>query len=50
MREPEEAALICFDDFELAEILHPKVTVVRQPVDEIGRVAGRVALQPAQTG
>jgi LacI family transcriptional regulator len=39
VRVPEEAALIGFDDFELAEILHPTLTVVRQPVDEIGRVA-----------
>lgn len=36
---PEQAALIGFDDFELAEILHPTLTVVRQPVDELGRVA-----------
>ena len=36
---PEEAALIGFDDFELAEILHPTLTVVRQPVYEVGRVA-----------
>ncbi|HZD50065.1 MAG TPA: LacI family DNA-binding transcriptional regulator [Silvibacterium sp.] len=39
VRVPEEAALIGFDDFELAEILHPTLTVVRQPVDELGRVA-----------
>jgi len=38
-RIPEEVALIGFDDFELAEILHPTLTVVRQPVDEVGRVA-----------
>ena len=31
--------LIGFDDFELAEILHPTLTVVRQPADEVGRVA-----------
>ena len=36
---PEQAALIGFDDFELAEILHPNLTVVRQPVSEVGRVA-----------
>jgi len=36
---PEEVALIGFDDFELAEILQPTLTVVRQPVYELGRVA-----------
>jgi LacI family transcriptional regulator len=39
IRVPEEVALIGFDDFELAEILHPTLTVVRQPVYEVGRVA-----------
>jgi LacI family transcriptional regulator len=39
VRVPEEAALIGFDDFELAEILNPTLTVVRQPVYEVGRVA-----------
>jgi LacI family transcriptional regulator len=39
VRIPEEVSLIGFDDFELAEILHPNLTVVRQPVYEVGRVA-----------
>jgi|SRR5579862_4468009 len=39
VRLPEEVALIGFDDFELAEVLHPTLTVVRQPVYEVGRVA-----------
>lgn len=39
VRVPEEVALIGFDDFEFAEVLHPTLTVVRQPVYEVGRVA-----------
>lgn len=39
---PEEVALIGFDDFELAEILHPTLTVVRQPASELGRVAANL--------
>jgi LacI family transcriptional regulator len=39
VRVPEEVALIGFDDFELAEILHPTLTVVRQPAEKVGRVA-----------
>lgn len=36
---PGDLALGCFDDFELAEYTAPSLTVVRQPVEEIGRVA-----------
>lgn len=36
---PGSLALAGFDDFELAEVLHPTLTVVRQPADELGTVA-----------
>ncbi len=36
---PETLALSGFDDFELAELLHPTLTVVRQPAAELGTVA-----------
>jgi len=39
---PNDVAVTGFDDFELAEILNPTLTVVRQPCDEMGRVAATV--------
>lgn len=42
---PEEVALVGFDDFELAEILHPTLTVVRQPASELGRVAANLLFE-----
>jgi LacI family transcriptional regulator len=36
---PRSVAIVGFDDFELAEILNPTLTVVRQPSQEMGSVA-----------
>lgn len=36
---PSEVAVAGFDDFDMADIFHPALTVVRQPADELGRVA-----------
>jgi LacI family transcriptional regulator len=36
---PQDMALIGFDDFDMADIIKPAVTVVRQPVDTLGRIA-----------
>ncbi len=41
-RVPEELALVGFDDLELGDLLHPALTVVRQPAEELGKTAGRV--------
>lgn len=36
---PGTIALIGFDDFELASTLQPSISVLQQPVEEIGRIA-----------
>jgi LacI family transcriptional regulator len=40
LRIPEDVALVGFDDFEWTTLIEPPLTVVRQPVQEIGRQAG----------
>jgi LacI family transcriptional regulator len=37
-----DVALISFDDFELTEVLTPRLTVVRQPAAELGRRAAEL--------
>lgn len=44
MSIPQDVSLIGFDDFNLATFTDPQITVVAQPVSEIGRVAGRLLL------
>lgn len=39
---PGEMALVGFDDFETADLLQPAITVVRQPVEQLGRTAADV--------
>ena len=39
VRMPEEMAFIAFDDFDAAALVRPSVTVVRQPIAELGRRA-----------
>lgn len=42
IRIPEEVAVVGFDDFEMADIFKPSITVVRQPTLELGRVAAEL--------
>jgi DNA-binding LacI/PurR family transcriptional regulator len=36
-RVPEDVAVIGFDDFPLAQHTEPRLTTVRQPMEEMGR-------------
>jgi LacI family transcriptional regulator len=37
LRVPEDVALVCFDDFEWADLFEPRLTTMAQQVAEIGR-------------
>jgi LacI family transcriptional regulator len=39
---PRDVAVIGFDDLELADMLVPSLTVIRQPVEQLGKVAAEV--------
>lgn len=41
---PDKVALACFDDFTAATLVSPTITVIRQPVTELGRQAARILL------
>ena len=39
---PSRLALLGFDDFELAATLHPSISVVQQPIEDVGRKAAEL--------
>ncbi|MDR3161711.1 MAG: LacI family transcriptional regulator [Spirochaetaceae bacterium] len=41
LRIPEDVSLIGFDDIDIADYLHPRLTTIRQPIREIGEQAAR---------
>lgn len=41
-RSPRKAEIVAFDDFELAELLHPPITVVAYDTAELGRLAANL--------
>ena len=47
---PRSVSLIGFDDFELADVLHPPITVMRQPVTEIAKRAAEMLFEALETG
>lgn len=44
VRIPEDIALVCFDDFEWADLFHPGLTAIAQPTNAIGTQAGELIL------
>jgi LacI family transcriptional regulator len=49
VRIPDDIALVGFDDFEMADIIRPPVTVVRQPVDLLGVSAAELLFSRLET-
>jgi LacI family transcriptional regulator len=45
IRIPRDLALVAFDDFELAELLAPQLSVIRQPAMELGSTAAKLLFE-----
>jgi DNA-binding LacI/PurR family transcriptional regulator len=45
LRCPQDIALVGFDDFEWAAVMHPRLTTVRQPTYEIGQRAAQLLFE-----
>jgi LacI family transcriptional regulator len=45
VKMPHDLALVAFDDFDLADLTSPPLTVVRQPALEMGRVAASLLFE-----
>ncbi len=50
VKVPNDLALVGFDDFELADLTYSPLTVVRQPAQEMGRVATNLLLDRIARG
>jgi LacI family transcriptional regulator len=49
LRCPQDIALVGFDDFEWAAVMHPRLTTVRQPTYEIGQKAAQLLFERLET-
>ena len=47
---PSDLALVAFDDLDMAEVLEPRLSVVRQPAQELGRVAANLLFEHLNKG
>jgi LacI family transcriptional regulator len=50
VKMPNDLALVGFDDFDLADLTSPPLTVVRQPAQEMGRVAASLLFERIARG
>jgi DNA-binding LacI/PurR family transcriptional regulator len=50
VRVPEDVSVVGFDDQRLATILHPPLTTVRAPTEQVGREAVRQLIKLIRTG
>jgi LacI family transcriptional regulator len=50
IKVPDDIALVGFDDFEMADLIQPAMTVVRQPREELGRLAATILFERLQEG
>lgn len=49
LRVPEDVSVVGFDDIQTAAYHNPRLTTVRQPLREMGRIAARVLLERIDT-
>jgi len=47
---PDDIGIVCFDDSEWAPIMNPPITVVRQPVYQLGVVATELLIKKIENG
>ena len=48
LRIPDDVSVLGFDDIPQAAHVHPPLTTVRQPLEEMGRTATRMLLEHIQ--
>ncbi|MEO6916930.1 MAG: substrate-binding domain-containing protein [Chitinophagaceae bacterium] len=50
MKIPEDIAMICFDDHDIFRLYPPGLSVIQQPILEIGRTAVRLLVEQMENG
>lgn len=50
IRIPQDLAVVGFDDFDMADVLEPRLSVIRQPAGDMGRVAAELLLDQVING
>lgn len=48
-RIPDEVSIIGFDDVEISSVVRPRLSTIRQPIEEIGRIATQMLIQHIET-